>query len=339
MFRFIVCAPSRTAVDSECRKDTAFHLIIGFGAMTATGRFNNFAGVTGRYPSQLSILRYDAQVLKYTSLELRSLVSLPLLLTDQQKVALIENVLQTFWEYRGRYYFFSNNCSTETFRFLRSVLPMDHPIHATSVTPSMTPEGLLAVLEKSGLVDPSLRSESADHLRNGTYIPSAERTLIAAFSTVQLLSLAQGLAVGTYQEYGTLGATQRAEALSSATGRREIAAFLMLERWVGRVNQARFLERALSEGQATSIQALKFKNARQRLYESLAQEGEFGVPSVDALLVALRATDTQETEDLAITATLASYFLKHPNEKKEFEGTRQNILKLEKALASSIQSS
>jgi hypothetical protein len=113
MFRLVVCAPFRKVVGPECLGDVSHHIVLSYRANVSDLTINYASGLTGKYPSQLYLLRYLEIQQEYTKFELRDLISIPLKLTLDQKKDFIDLTLERFWTYQGKYYFIDNNCGTE----------------------------------------------------------------------------------------------------------------------------------------------------------------------------------------------------------------------------------
>lgn len=148
MFRLVICAPHRSVPGPECLRDVSHHLVLTYRAYITDTSINYSKGIFGGYPSQLFIMRFHEVQQEYTKFELRDLFSVPLKLTEEQKQEFIDLTLERFWTYQGKYYFFDNNCGTETLKHLAVVLPEEeaHLVH------SITPSKMFNDLIKNGLV-------------------------------------------------------------------------------------------------------------------------------------------------------------------------------------------
>ena len=137
-------------------EDVQYHMIISYRANVQDVVLSYMKGLDGDYPSQLYVLPLPEILTEYNKLELRDLISLPLGLTEDQKNQFVLRTIEQYWEYQGRYYFLTNNCATESLNFLQGIVPNDkiQKLH------DMTPLGLEGDLTKTGMIDPSLISES-----------------------------------------------------------------------------------------------------------------------------------------------------------------------------------
>jgi hypothetical protein len=155
MLRFVFCSPSRAYPSTECLKDVSHHRVISFRANIEDFQLNNWKALTGKYPSQLFILSLSEVVNEYTQVELRRLISPPLQLSTIEKTMLVEKVLENYWNYKGRYYFLSNNCADETFALLAGVFFERHVLDMQKFTFSdaglITPKELYQFYKQIGL--------------------------------------------------------------------------------------------------------------------------------------------------------------------------------------------
>lgn len=129
MFRIITCAPSRQTIGPECLNDISHHVVISYRANISDVSVNYISGLFGSYPSQIFVYRLQDVIQEYTRSELRDLWSVPLNLNSEEKEQFVNLTVQRFWDYRGSYYFFSNNCATESKKHLMGVIenPVSHP--------------------------------------------------------------------------------------------------------------------------------------------------------------------------------------------------------------------
>lgn len=167
MLRVVICAPDRP-LGPECLMDLEHHLVLSFRAFVDDVQLSSWDGLTGAYPSRLFMLPLNQVVDEYTKIELRPLQSLPLRLTREQQISLVQRAAEMHWGYDGTYYFVSNNCAVETLKLLRS--GTDRPDIRRMQT--VTPTGLLALLRHAGLVDQSVMHDQAEALRQGYYFDS-----------------------------------------------------------------------------------------------------------------------------------------------------------------------
>ncbi len=118
MLRLITCPKGETNVDL-CRKKGNNHLIIGFLAHLEDFKINNYKGLTGQYPSELTIRSMLETKMAYNQSELRDLVSVPLNLGKNNRQRFLDQLLRIYWEYKGQYFFFTNNCASEAWKLLQ----------------------------------------------------------------------------------------------------------------------------------------------------------------------------------------------------------------------------
>lgn len=180
LFRLVTCAPDRQKVGPECMNDVAHHVAISFRANVPDAAISYVKGVTGGYASMIFAQPFLGVIEEYNKGEFRELISLPLNLTEDQKVRFIHRVLEASWEYSGRYKFISNNCAVEALNFLKgsigeSALSERHPL---------TPIGLHKTLKKIGLVDTSVIQDLDRAVQTGHYFASKKPEVDRAFRGV-----------------------------------------------------------------------------------------------------------------------------------------------------------
>ena len=220
MLRLVICAPGRP-VGPDCMLDVDQHLVLSFRAFVEDVQLSSWDGLTGNYPSRLFILPLTQVVDEYTKLELRSLSSIPLQLNEQERKGLIEQAAQLHWSYDGTYYFITNNCAVETLKLLRSGTANAELTDLESITPT----GLLALLEGRGLADDSELADREWAMRRGYFFDSyRERYQVM----LEVVRANLEVPVERVDDWLALGAAQRAAWLS-AGDQRTTAALLLLE--------------------------------------------------------------------------------------------------------------
>lgn len=162
MLRLVICAPGR-APGPACRLDLDHHRVLSFRAFVNDVQISSWRGLSGSYPSRLFVLPMEQVIDEYTKLELRGLRSLPLKLDRVEIASLLRRAAEWHWSHDGRYYFISNNCAVETWKLLREGVPRLAELPLRSVTPT----GLLARLERSGIADASVLADADTALRQG----------------------------------------------------------------------------------------------------------------------------------------------------------------------------
>jgi hypothetical protein len=231
MYRLVICAPHRRAVGPECLNDVQHHVVLSYRADVRDLRVNNWRGLTGQYPSQLYLLPFTEVVDEYTEEQLRELISLPLRLSVDQKAQLVSSALEIYWEYRGRYYFLTNNCATESKEFLQGVIP------GLDRLKGMTPIGLYKELIKRGLADVTVLRDRAQAVRLGFFVESKRPKLERAMAAIAPYHADAALPLKEFA--GKSRAVGRAEAyraalprLSAAERRKVAGYFYFLEAYL-----------------------------------------------------------------------------------------------------------
>lgn len=158
MFRIVMCSPYRKEVSEACVNDTAHHISVGFAANQATdmdnigGLANTWKGLTGGYPSILSIVPLYMTQNQYNVSEDRALKAYPLKLTKFEISNFVSQVIDTYWNHNRDYYFLNNNCATEGYKLIKRAL--NRPYHAIYNTDIkiISPKGLLDTLLRTKLI-------------------------------------------------------------------------------------------------------------------------------------------------------------------------------------------
>jgi hypothetical protein len=220
MLRLVICAPGRPR-GPECRLDLTHHRVLSFRAFVGDVQISSWRGLTGAYPSRLFVLPLNQVINEYTQLELRGLVSVPLVLQPDDIATLLERVGQVHWSYDGRYRFVSNNCAVETGKLLQEGVPR----WADPGLNRLSPSGLLRRLERQGRADGTVLDDRREAMRMGYYFPSAQSHYQQLFDVARAELALPTAQVGTWLR---LPAAQRA-AWAERGGLRATSALLLLE--------------------------------------------------------------------------------------------------------------
>jgi len=180
MLRLVICAPGRPR-GPDCRLDLDQHLVLSYRAFVGDVQLSSWDGLTGAYPSRLFVLPLAQVIEEYTKVELRSLASVPLTLPRDRLEQLVARAVEQHWSYDGDYFFVSNNCAVETLKLLRSGTDLPRLQDLDSITPI----GLLEVLEARGLADASMLEDSREALRLGYRFDSFRDRYQAMFKVLQ----------------------------------------------------------------------------------------------------------------------------------------------------------
>ncbi len=180
MLRLVICAPGRPR-GPDCRLDLDQHLVLSYRAFVGDVQLSSWDGLTGAYPSRLFVLPLAQVIEEYTKVELRSLASVPLTLPRERLEQLVARAVEQHWSYDGDYFFVSNNCAVETLKLLRSGTDLPRLQDLDSITPI----GLLEVLEARGLADSSMLEDSREALRLGYRFDSFRDRYQAMFKVLQ----------------------------------------------------------------------------------------------------------------------------------------------------------
>lgn len=225
MLRLVICAPNRPR-GSDCRLDLEYHRVLSYRAFINDLQLSSIKGLTGSYPSRLFILPLNQVVDEYTKLEWRPLESIPLKLTRPQLLSLVDQAVELHWSYDGNYYFISNNCAVETLKLLRSSIARKDLQTLDTITPS----GLLELLEVRGLADPTVLDNRSEAMKKGYYFDSYRERYELMFKVLkQQLSISDE----TVDDWLQRSALDRSKYFKAAN-LRTTAALILLEQAAGR---------------------------------------------------------------------------------------------------------
>ncbi len=167
MFRLVICAPFRKAINSDCLMDLSSHLVISPRGMIDGLRFSNLDGLTGAYDSRFAIYRFLDILSQYSKMELRNLSAYPLQISKLDQDRLIEVISEKNWIYSGQFYFLSNNCAGEALSLIKSLFDRASLQKVSSYF--LTPQGLKDTLVKEGLVNAQVSEGNFFRSKRETY--------------------------------------------------------------------------------------------------------------------------------------------------------------------------
>jgi len=173
MFRLVMCAPGKE-IGPSCLNDISHHIVISFRANIEDLKMDYADGIKGKYPSMLFFLSLTDVLEEYNKGEFREVFSLPLNLTDEEKERFLLRSTEMYWSYKGKYYFFTNNCASESMNLLRVALKDHSKVQTKNIN---TPLAMYNYLIKSKIGDASVLEDKALAISKGLYFPSAGEKL------------------------------------------------------------------------------------------------------------------------------------------------------------------
>jgi hypothetical protein len=296
-------------VTGDSRKD----IVVGFAAQINDTTINSINGLTGKYPSRLSMTPFTRTLENYNKGEFREMTSFPLGLNPTEIKAFLDQVLTLHWEYAGKYYFLSNNCADEALALLKSVINENDFLKEKVITPI----GLVKVLQKHNLFMD----------QEPEYFPSHWETLRKIFDKFSGFTNITSL-----EKWWKLTAHQRAAIFESAPLKKSfLFAALSLEMSRARF-QARQLEnriarklQALTEEDEIRLSAIRMIEIQNVLLYGEKLEHGYGIPMKADYTNALYEVDTLESEFEKLGKRLADWGEKSGfSEIKELEITAKN---------------
>ena len=330
MLRLVICAPGRPR-GPDCRLDLDQHLVLSYRAFVGDVQLSSWDGLTGTYPSRLFVLPLAQVIEEYTKVELRSLASVPLKLSRERLEQLVARAVEQHWSYDGDYFFVSNNCAVETLKLLRS--GTDHP--RLQNLDSITPIGLLEVLEARDLADRSVLDDPREALRLGYRFDSFRDRYQRMFTILQ-----QRLPIGEQDVESWLqrSANERRVWFEKADLRAS-AALLLLEQAAMRrqllLSQEELKQRYLT-GRAAKDPALdKAGNALEQILANSGflsrpaelLEGGYGLPQAGEWQNLERETRNRQQQLSLLSADLDQEvrLLLQPERLAELEANEENL--------------
>lgn len=180
MFRLVMCAPGRVP-GPECLNDQAHHIIISFRANIQDVKMDYAKGISGEYPSQLFFLTLPDVVNEYTKGEFREVLSLPLKLSAEEKLRFMQRSSELYWSYKGKYYFFTNNCATEAMNLLRVAMNENKEVQKKNI---VTPLGMYDYLVKSKIGNAEVFQDLKIAERKGYYFPAVSEKVASSLKVL-----------------------------------------------------------------------------------------------------------------------------------------------------------
>lgn len=186
MFRLVMCKPGKP-VGPECMNDLAYHSVISFRANVDDIKINNWKGMTGKYDSKLFVTSMKSAIDEYTKGQFRELQSIPLKLSQEEKELFVRSVLELYYGYLGSYFFFTNNCATESMKLLKLSRYENYDEQIKTV---FSPLGIRNVLTENGLADMSVFGNRVEAIKKGFLFPGIDGNLKKSFEDIKsILSL------------------------------------------------------------------------------------------------------------------------------------------------------
>jgi hypothetical protein len=167
MFKLVVCK-NETDTLEQCRRNSKDHVVLSFLAYINETGINAVKGIMGKYPSRMLVSDIASIKRQYTRTEFRSLKSLPLKFNKEQRQRFLNHVLRVYWEYAGRYFFFSNNCADEAYKLVQAAIDE----RKTYKEDIVTPLGLYKRLLKKGLTSEEVLKDEKNAVAQGFFYPS-----------------------------------------------------------------------------------------------------------------------------------------------------------------------
>lgn len=338
MFRLVLCKPGKP-VGPECMNDLAYHAVISFRANVNDIKINNWKGMTGKYDSKLFVTSMKSAIDEYTKGQFRELQSIPLRLSQNEKELFIRSVLELYYGYLGSYYFFTNNCATESMKLLQL---SQYESYDEQMKTVFSPLGIRKVLVKNGLADMSVFENKADAIKKGFLFPGIDENLKRSYEDLKgILSLKEKnfetFASQTNPQERSLLISKLDQVVSAGDRIKYFAKFLQLESFILSFKTTLYSKQTMSyvlekkEKGDPQMEALYQKSIRLQQLSSLLMGFDFkgyGIPLVGDKIEVPRESIVQiqtEGEILAqeIQKELNAVF---PNIAQELEAINKNKL-------------
>lgn len=339
MLRLVICAPDRPR-GPDCRLDLEYHRVLSYRAFINDLQISSIKGLTGNYPSRLFILPLNQVVDEYTKLEWRPLESVPLKLSRDQIVSLVEHAIELHWSYDGNYYFLTNNCAVETLKLLRT----GTQLQSLKTLNTLTPSGLLGLLESRGLADGSVLKDRQEAMRLGYFFDSYRDRYEMMFQVIK-----QKLPIpdNSVEEWLQRSAQSRQQFFKQAD-LRSSAALILLEQaairrqtlLVYQILKERYLKPVARSDKQPHL--LKAEQGIQQLIERSAfltrpaglLKNGYGLPLPSEIVVLSKDSlaEQQQLDKVMLSLRDQIKALLPPELVKELDGTEKNIKLLSEQL-------
>lgn len=182
MLRIVMCRKGQTP-GPDCVRDHSNDIVVNFRASIEDLNIDYFKGLTGKYDSIIYFQNLSSIIEEYTIGEFRELKSRRLKLSEKEKLLLLYRIKESYWAYRGKYYFISNNCASEALRVLKAAQPENLHFQGQRV---LHPLGLYQLLQRQGLIEQSKITKDKELAeRAGLYFPPYHHRLESSFNLVR----------------------------------------------------------------------------------------------------------------------------------------------------------
>lgn len=208
MFRIVICSPEHKEPSEDCVGDTAYHVVAGFSAVV-TDELEIWNGLTGKYPSVITVQPLSDFIMQYNIGEDRSLISYPIRFSRSEIKNFISHIVDAYWNHNKKYYFLGNNCATEGLSLIKRAIQRPYSSLYLSDLIVMTPNNLLNVLQASKLI--AAKDIDKQKERHVSYFPSMKETFLAKldpawekfwyYSSSQLRQVYQQYKANSSQQY------------------------------------------------------------------------------------------------------------------------------------------
>ncbi len=332
MLRLVICAPDRPR-GPDCRLDLEYHRVLSYRAFINDLQISSIKGLIGNYPSRLFILPLNQVVDEYTKLEWRPLESVPLRLSRDQIESLVEQAIELHWSYDGNYYFLTNNCAVETLKLLRT----GTELQSLKTLNTLTPSGLLGLLESRGLADGSVLKDRQRAMRLGYFFDSYRDRYEMMF---QVIKQTLPISDSSVEEWLQRSAHSRRQFFKQAD-LRSSAALILLEQaairrqtlLVYQILKERYLKPVVRSSKQPDL--VKAERSIQQLIERSAfltrpaglLKNGYGLPLPNEVVVLSKDSlvKQQQLDEVMLSLRDQIKMLLPAELVKELEGTEKNI--------------
>lgn len=171
--RLVICPEGKTS-KSDCDINLFEHLVLGFRAHIDELSLNTIKALNGNYKAYLFANSFMDVYKEYAIDEFRDIYSLPLLLDEVQREAIVRELIEIHWSYSGEYSFFSRNCATMLDGALKEVWP-DFAADEKMKSGFIRPDSLFEAL-KSSQLSSGVNFEDVDTAEHDGHFFSSTRT-------------------------------------------------------------------------------------------------------------------------------------------------------------------
>lgn len=184
LLRLVVC-PEHDRSAEACDSNLYEHITLGYRAHIDELNINTLKGLMGDYQAYLFAEEFMSSYRQYTINEFRNLYSLPLKLSERERIDLVSALAEIHWSFSGEYKFLTKNCATLLQDALRAVWPAYMENEELAAETYLRPDSFFQAMREQNLSTPDVLEnlELAEML--GYFFSSTEAIYTKALNQVR----------------------------------------------------------------------------------------------------------------------------------------------------------